>query len=454
MNADPWGRLLTGVLVPGWQSLVRGRPTLRYLAELERTQYLPPSDLELIQSSALARLLRHAYQHVPYYRKCMDEWGVRPDDVRSAADLVKLPLLSRLDARAAGEERISVVPPLPTIRKSTSGTMGQPLSFGYEPDSDFWRQAVRLRGFAWAGYHPGLVSFHYWGAATARPPFWPRQKIRLDRALRREHYVNCTLRGEAEMRDAVATIRRARPKVMLCFAQAGGDLARFINAEGLRDWDTIPVICGAERLLAADREALERAFGPAVFETYGSREVMLMGAECEQHDGLHMSFENLVVEILVDGRPARPGEVGEVVITDLHNRGMPFIRYVNGDLATALAPAPCSCGRTLPRLGPVEGRVTETLVDGTGARVSGLVFNVMFASVLASSVTQFQAVQHVDRSITLRLVPSATMNETALAEIRAICHKVLKGLEIRTEIVQEIPTTRSGKRQVVIVERA
>ena len=451
MSGDLFGEVMRRALHPAWESGVRGRPTLRYLAELERSQYRPADELEAVQAGALAVLLRHAYQHVPWYRERMRQAGVGPGDVHGPADIGKLPLLSRTDARESGEQRASTVPPLPSIRKSTSGTMGQPLSFGYDVDSEYWRQAVRMRGYGWAGYHVGDAAVHYWGAAASPPRFWQRQKIALDRALKREVYVNCTLRGDDELRAAVDLIARARPDVLLCFAQAGGDLARFINDHGLRTWDSVSVICGAERVLDADRQALEAAFGP-VFETYGSREVMLIGAECERHDGLHLSSENLIVEVLVDGRPARPGEVGEVVITDLHNRGMPFIRYVNGDLATQLAPAPCACGRTLPRLGPVEGRVTETLRDGSGGRVSGLVFNVMFASLLASRVKQFQVVQHADRSITLRLVPSAPIDEAADRQIRETCRAYLKGVEVRTQLVDDIPPGKSGKRQVVIVE--
>jgi len=451
MRGDLFGVVMRRALHPAWEAGVRGRPTLRYLAELERSQYRPLDELEAMQAGALAVLLRHAYQHVPWYRDRMRAAGVSPADVRGPADIGKLPLLSRSDARESGEQRVSTAPPLPSIRKSTSGTMGQPLSFGYDLDSEYWRGAVRMRGYGWAGYQMGDSAVHYWGAAASPPHFWQRQKVALDRALKREVYINCTLRGDGELRAAAELIGRARPDVLLCFAQAGGDLARFINEHGLRRWDSISVICGAERVLDADRKALEAAFGP-VFETYGSREVMLIGAECERHDGLHLSAENLIVEVLVDGRPAQPGEVGEVVITDLHNRGMPFIRYVNGDLATQLAPAPCACGRTLPRLGPVEGRVTETLRDGSGGRVSGLVFNVMFASLLASRVKQFQVVQHADRSITLRLVPSAPIDEAADRQIRETCRAYLKGVEVRTQLVDDIPPGKSGKRQVVIVE--
>jgi phenylacetate-CoA ligase len=454
--SDLYGALFRNVLLPTFERRVRRRPTLDYLGELERTQWASLDELCARQLGDLQRLLRHAYANVPWYRERLAELGAEPGDFKALEDLARLPLLRRQDARAAGDRRKSTAPPLPAVMKSTSGTMGQPLAFGYDVDSDYWRMAVKLRGYGWAGYGVGERSLHYWGASTTKPARRQQAKIFLDRYLKREIYVNCTLRGEAELDLAVERIRRARPKVIVCYTQAGADLARHVNRKGMRTWGTIPVLCGAERLLPADRAALEEAFGPAVFETYGCREVMLIATECDRHDGLHQSMENLVVEIVVteDGRerPARPGEVGEVVITDLHNYGMPFIRYANGDLATQGDGRRCACGRSLLRIGPIEGRVTETLRDGSGARVSGLVFNVMFASVLASSVREFQAVQHKDSSITLRLVPTKPLDEQAQALIRSTCKTYLKGIEVKTEIVSEIPLTKGGKRQPVVVE--
>ncbi|MGH2899756.1 MAG: phenylacetate--CoA ligase family protein, partial [Solirubrobacteraceae bacterium] len=169
---------------------------------------------------------------------------------------------------------------------------------------------------------------------------------------------------------------------MVAYASGAGALARFVNDRGLRTWDAFPVLTGAEGLVPHDRGAIEQAFGP-VFDTYGCREVMLIASECEAHDGLHTSMENLVTELVVrepDGtiRHARPGETGEVVVTDLHNLACPMIRYVNGDLAVARGDEPCRCGRGLVRIGPIEGRVTDTLYDGAGRAVGGLVFNILF----------------------------------------------------------------------------
>ena len=452
-----YAQVFRRVLHPAWETGLRRRPTLAYWHELERLQWSTRDELEALQIGLLGKLLHHVWAHVPLYRRRMDQAGVGPDSVRTLDDLRKLPILTREQASADPAARLSTAPPLAAIRKTTSGSTGKPLEFGYDLDSEYWRQAVKLRGYAWAGYRPGDLSLHYWGAPAKRPAAQQRAKMTVDRALRREVYVDCGRRGEAELRATVDLVRKLRPKVIVCYTQAGADLARFVLEHDLRDWDTIPVLCGAERLFPADREVIAKAFGPAVFETYGSREVMLIASESEAHDGLLVQMENLVVEVIVREpggreRPAAPGETGEVVITDLHNFGMPFIRYANGDLAVAGAPGTSACGRAHQRLASIEGRVTETLTDATGARVNGLVFNVMFASV-GGAVRQFQAVQHRDRSITLRVVPNEKFDDATRKVVHDVAAKYLPGLPFALETVQEIPTLPGGKRQVVVVER-
>jgi phenylacetate-CoA ligase len=305
-----------------------------------------------------------------------------------------------------------------------------------------------------------MQAMHLWGVAPNTPSLVKRAKTALDRKLRRDIYVSCMVRSDEALRAMVETIRRRRPEAMLGYAQALADLARYINRHGLRDWDTIPVVYGAERLWPHDREALEDAFGPAVFETYGCREFMLMGSECEVHDGLHESAENLIVEILVeqpDGthRIARPGEIGEVAITDLHNLANPFIRYLIGDRALARNATGCACGRTLPRFGPVQGRVTETLRDGTGNLVEGILFNILFTEV-AACARQFQAVQRVDGSVVLNIVPHADSGIPRQTEttIRNFVGTHLRGVPFAIQLMSEIPLTKAGKLQRVVVERA
>ncbi|MEZ4368686.1 MAG: hypothetical protein R2939_20785 [Kofleriaceae bacterium] len=451
---DLYAKLLRHALFPAYEG-ARGRPTATLLRSLERTQWAPAEELAAIQAGFLRRLVHHAYAHTAHYRQAWDALGVTPGQLASAADLAALPLLEREDARASAERRVADVPPRPIITKSTSGSTGRPVTIRYNAESRHWRDADRWRGYGWAGYRVGDRALHYWGAAAAPAPRLARAWAQLDHALKRDRYLDCGRGDPAALDAVVATVERFRPHVLVAFSQAAARLARHVIATGRRTWDPIPVICGAEKVWPADRATIEAAFGP-VFETYGSREVQLIGAECDVHDGLHVSVEKLVVEVIVreDGRarPARAGEVGEVVVTDLHNLAAPLIRYVTGDLAVARTDEPCRCGRTLPRIGLVEGRVTDTLRDGAGNPVSGLVFNVLMVT-LAEQVAQFQVVQDARGAVTLKLVPAgATLAPAAEQLARSHAARYLPGVPLHLEVVDDIPTSAAGKRRVVVVE--
>lgn len=455
--SDVYGQVFRRVIYPGWETRLRGRPTLSHLRRLERTQWCSLDELHELQRVELGKLLAHAQQCVPYYRASLERAGLEPARLRYVDELRKLPLLTREEATRHFEARKSCAPPLPSIDKATSGTTGQPLVFAYDHDSEYWRQAIKLRGYGWAGYRAGDRSLHFWGSPAVEPPPLPkRAKAQLDHLVRREYYVDCTDRSEAGLSKVVDLVRKLRPSVIVCYAQAGAALSRYVNERGGRDWPDIPVIAAAERLFPDDRRSLTEAFGPDIFETYGNREVMLIAAECEAHQGLHQSMENLIVELVVrEGdaeRPARPGELGEVVLTDLHNYGAPFIRYVTGDLAVQAEPGRCACGRSLTRLERIEGRTTDTLRDGAGRAVSGLFFNVLFAA-LAHKVREFQVVQRRDRAIDLKLVPTSAFDDALLDQLRAHCAKHIPDVELRTQIVPQLTPDRSGKLRVVTVER-
>jgi phenylacetate-CoA ligase len=432
---DLYGPLYRSVFQPAWERWVRRRPTLEILAELERTQWCSLDELRALQLARLRRLLAHAYDFVPFYRRRFDEVGVGRLLPRDFDEVLSLPIVRRADAQSTFDERQSVGGPAPVIVKTTGGSTGEPLRFGYELASEHQRTAVKLRGYSWAGHHAGDRTLHFWGFPSKKPtsPI-TRTKIHVDRSLRREAWIDCTDRSDAHLAQVVALLARQRPSHLICYAQAGVDLARYVVENGLSS-PKLTVICGAEHLYPSDRATLGRAFGRGVFETYGCREVMLIGSECEAHEGLHESMENVLVELVVHEqgrvRHARPGEVGEVVLTDLHNFAMPFIRYANGDLAVAGPETPCACGRGLARIASVQGRVTETLQDAAGRRVDGMVFNLIF-SPIAAEVRRFRAVQRRDNSIVLEILP---------------------GIEVIIEEVSALPLSPSGKRQPIVVER-
>ena len=451
---DTYGRIYGELLFPLWEGVIRGRPTLDLLRSLEQTQWLSVDELLSLQFASLRSLVRHAAENVPYYRDRFRAEGLAAEDIRTERDLLRIPLLTREDVQASEVTRRSTVPPFVEINKATSGSLGRPVLVGYERNSESWRQAVRLRSYGWAGYRPGVRTFNFWGGSTVTKR-WRKAKIELDRAVRRDVYFDCSVRSGENLDAAIQSIKRFRPEVIICFASAGADLARRVLETGARSWGTIPVICGAEAVVPSDRKVLEEAFGQAVFETYGSREVMLMGAECAEHQGLHIAMENIIVEVIVreaNGmRHAAPGEVGEVAVTDLHNRAMPFIRYLNGDLAVAGDTTRCACQRQLPRLRAIEGRVTATLRDISGDPVGGLFVHTLFSAV-GHAFRQFQLVQRGDGAVTLRLVKSSAFDDSAHRYVLEGIAKYLKGVEVRSEFLEEIPTAPSGKRHVIVRE--
>jgi phenylacetate-CoA ligase len=455
---DVYGQLLAKALFPAFEA-ARGRPKVPLLRYLDETSHWSGGELRDLQTGLLRRLLRHACRHTAYYRRILDERGLRPEDFCSPTDIQKLPLLDRATLRATMLERTANAPPAAVIRKVTSGSSGQPVEVLYNAESRHWRDAIRWRGYGWGGYHIGMRALHYWGfVPQAGSTWWKRQKTQVDRLFKRDQYLDCTPRGAAALQGVVDHIRRYKPQVIVAYASGAGALARFINDRGLRDWpDTIPVLTGAEGLLPHDRSEIVRAFGDA-FDTYGCREVMLMASECEGHAGLHTSMENLIVELIVrepDGtvRSARPGETGEVVITDLHNLACPMIRYVNGDLAVAGADERCRCGRGLSRIGQIQGRITETMYDGQGNAVGGLVFNILF-STIGHVARSFQVHQRPDGHVVFKVVPyqagSLPTREEQL--LRQHAERYLPGAPFSIEIVDNIPLSPAGKRRVVVCE--
>jgi phenylacetate-CoA ligase len=208
-------------------------------------------------------------------------------------------------------------------------------------------------------------------------------------------------------------------------------------------------VVGAEKLHGFERELIERVFAAPVFETYGSREFMLIAAECERHNGMHLNMEYLFVEILdPSGQPTPAGQEGDLVVTDLFNYGMPFIRYATGDRAVA-GLGECSCGRGLPLLKKVTGRQLDMLRTPDGRLIPGEFFPHLIKDFPA--VRQFQVVQEHPDLILLRVVADAAWTLETSRQLELITRQTL-GPMVRFEIqrVTDIPLTATGKHRVVI----
>jgi phenylacetate-CoA ligase len=159
--------------------------------------------------------------------------------------------------------------------------------------------------------------------------------------------------------------------------------------------------------------------------------------------------ESYIVEIIKDGKPAQPGEMGEVVITDLNNYSMPFIRYRVGDLARAIE-GPCPCGRGLPRIGEIEGR-TQSIIVGTRKQYVPGSFFLHFLKDYDYALRQFQIEQTEPEKLVFRIVKTNRFNEDILSNILSTMQETVgPDMNIEVEYVDSIPLSRTGKVQVAL----
>jgi len=368
---DLYGPVLEKLLFPAMEA-ARGRPTLPLLQFLRGSEHWSLDAEHDLQSGLLRRLIRHAASQTAYYGTLLADRGIAPDDIATPHDLRRLPLLDRDTARDTLDARTAATPPWVV---ETASVADAPVGIRYSAESRNWRDAVRWRAHGWAGYRVGMRALHYLGEPSPRRGWLSRGVQALDRAVHRDLVLSCIVRSEYALASAADQLGAFAPEVIVAYAGGAAALARFINQHGLRRWRDTPVIIAAERLWPHDRTQIETAFGP-VFETYGCREVQLIAAQCEARDGLHVSMENLIVELVVRGRDgsvraARPGEIAEVVVTDLHNLACPLIRYVTGDLAIARGETRCACGRGLATMGPIDGRVAAQYLDEIAVSSTG-----------------------------------------------------------------------------------
>ncbi len=442
-------QLFRHLVIPAFETGFKRRKTFRYLNQLERTQWLDRASIEDLQFRALRRLIEHAHKNCPYYRREWDRLGLHPGRLAAPADIAHWPVIDAETVRAHRAEMRAANWKRPLIDKSTGGTTGVPIRFDLDLDSYDRRVAAAHRGYGWAGAEPGTNQLYLWGA-----PIGPRSrranlKDRLYHGLYRRHVLNCLEMDDDLPARFAATLDRLRPDAVVAYTNPMSEIARRLEEDGVRvSHRPRAILVGAEKLHDFQRETIERVFGAPVFETYGSREFMLIGSECDRHEGLHLTAEHLLVEILADdGRPTPDGEEGNVVITDLYNLGMPFVRYANGDRAVA-GFATCTCGRGLPLLRKVVGRRLDVLVATGGRVIPGEYFPYLVKDFPA--VRRFQVVQDEPDRVRFAIA-SENMADADRTRLERLVREAFgPGVRVEFEPVRRIPLTPAGKLRVVI----
>ena len=423
-----------------------------YYQELKRSQWLSPAQTRELQERKLRRLVHHAYHHVGYYREAMDERQLKPADIATLDDLRKLPLLEKAQVRenlyfdllSDNHDKRRI------LRVTTSGSTGEPFLCYADQHQLEIRWAATLRSLEWTGWRFGDRQARLWHQTIGMS--WHQiLRERIDAWLSRRIFIPAFEMSERDVTRAVSRLRRYGPVLIDGYAECFNFLADYAREHPALGISPRGIVSSAQVLPEESRLSIEQAFRTRVFDKYGSREFSGLAYECEAHQGHHVVGESYVVEVLKDGRPAAPGELGEVVITDLNNLCMPFIRYRIGDLAVAVDPEePCPCGRGLPRLGRIEGRVQSMIVGADGHVVPGSLFPHLFKD-YDFVIRQFQVLQEEPGAVRLKVIKAARFDRRVFEEALGILRRYLgEGTRIDVEFVDQIPMVRTGKRQVSV----
>ncbi len=443
-----YNTLARHVLAPSFD-LIRGAHTMKCLTELEESQWWPRERIEELQAERLQRLIRYAYERVPYYRRVMNERGLRPADIQSTADLAKLPVLTKDliranfdDMRAEGYPRSELLP------GRTGGSTGEPLLF-YNTKAALYDHgyARDLRARGWAGIRLGDRTVM---VRIIRQPERTRERTlrRLSHRLGRITEVDTRSVSEQTLPGIVRMLHRVRPRAFTGYPSFIAHVASFIKDSGQSAPPVHSILTRSEQLFEHQRRLIREVFHSEPYSRYGSHEAYEMATECEAHSGLHVHAEDIIAEVVDDdNNPVLPGQQGHILITTLHNYGMPFIRYENGDDGS-LATSSCPCGRGLPLLGTLLGRTTDFIYTPSGKRIPGVSLSSEPLAIVG--VTQYQLVQEeLDRVVIHVILPSVTEPEEQAEvgrRIEDLLRRVLgDDMRIEVKFIDHIEPTAAGK---------
>lgn len=434
---------------------VTGRKILERLDELNRTQWMGLDALTALQRQKLQRLVEYAYQFVPYYHRIFQEAGFHPNDLRQNPDcFLKLPILTKANIK---ENWDALQTTEPERRKqlsklSTSGSTGNPLIFMQDAEFRDVVTADIQRHLGWAECGLGDRHAFIWGASN-RMTF--KQKMRawsIDWVWNR-FLTNAFVMTDESMTKFARQIIREKPKALFGYASAINRFAHFVRSMGIPNITFNAVFSTSETLLAPVRHNIEETFQCKVFDRYGTLELGGVACECAEHSGLHTSMENNFVEITCNSHHTRLGEVGEIIVTNLNNLGMPFIRYSIGDAGAWHSGGACPCGRSLPMLDRIEGRLVESFYTRDGHTVWSGFAGAAYRCLAHPTIKQFQVVQKTLDDMLVRLVPEGTIPPAILEEVaQAIRTSYGDNVIVTFEFPHEIPPLPSGKHAYAVSE--
>lgn len=441
--------LLKNIIYPILERVVLRTTTLKKLSFLNKTQYYSSIKLKKLQNRYLKKLIKHAYENVPYYKKIFNERGLTFKDIKNKSDLQKLPILTKdiirknfKDLTALNCDKFK-----PIDEQTTGGSTGVPLKFLRNRSSMCWIRASLYRSYQWLGFDFFSDKSVSLTGSNFDKKLLRDFKFKLYLFLMRQKILSTYNINEKMVIKYLKIIKKYNPKFIIGYPSSLEVFSRFIinNYKELNFKNLKGIISVSETLSPNQKYIIEKAFGVRVYNNYSSREFMI-AQNCKKGN-FHIAIENIIFETVKDNKQT-VGKKGKVLITDLHNYVMPFIRYDNGDIAE-LTNKKCTCGINLPIMKQIYGRESELLVDDKGSLIPGSFMPHLVKNVLGS-IREYQIIQEIKGELKVKIVKNNNFDKEDINYFISNLKKYFGNTKINLEYVKKIPRLKSGKKQAII----
>ena len=424
-----------------------------YLFGMMKRAYWDRDRLIEYQNKKLRKVVKYAYDHVPFYHEKFERLGIKPADVKTAKDLDKLPISRREELQKNVEKLISDEFDAGKLQVvSTSGSTGQPLFTYISRREDEFRKAKLLRANISCGQKPR----DRWVVITA--PQHRSNVTKLQKFL--GLYAPVPISVFDDTATQVSIIDRLKPDVLDGYSSSLLLLAKEAEKTEIKTIRPRSIIGGAELIDGSSRQFIEKMFDAPFYDQYACVELERLAWQCHEKTGYHIDADSIIMQFVdEDGEEVAAGERGEIVCTSLFNHAMPFIRYAVGDVGVASEDTNCPCGRAFPLMKVIEGRKDSFVILPDGRVLSPLVFGwSMEVFKFYHCIDHYRVVQkkidvfkfliktkggHVDEKV---------MEAELLAHIRKMLNVGESEVAFEIEFVDDIPLDKSGKLRKVISE--
>ncbi|THB73373.1 MAG: phenylacetate--CoA ligase family protein [Gammaproteobacteria bacterium] len=417
--------------------------------QLNHTQWWPEEKMREFQLKQFGNLLRHAIETVPFYQQKYQSLGISSIEKIDQYTFSNIPIISRKEVQEFQADIVSSAIPQDHGRvgkASTSGSTGRPVEVSTTELSTLMWKAFTLREHLWfkRDMSKKLAAIRYAPHGTAESTDRPCSKgwgMSTDAAF--ETGASAFLNSNVDIRAQADWLIRENPEYIMSHPSNILALGEHFLEKGLRIPNLLEFRSHGEPVTEKLRDVILSAFGVKITDIYSTVELGYLALQCPENDHYHVQSEGCILEILDDDdKPCAPGEIGRVVVTPLHNFASPLIRYELGDYAQV--GEKCSCGRGLPVIKQVLGRVRNMVQLPDGGQIWPEFGFADFADITA--IKQVQLIQHSFDLIEAKIAVTSSLSDEDEDRLLKLWRRNFRhNFDIEFTYVDEIPRGPRGK---------